>query len=126
MALSTPARVRNRIQASDLDVSDAILSELIEDAQAFIEGKAGRSFSSSDSDYNLARSACTDLAAAYALISMLGGSYSGLTFQEAEVNLNSQQDTKTGLIRQYLSQVRASLDILKPQETSLRPKSSTS
>jgi len=126
MALTTPARVRNRINVKEADISDAALTELIEDAQAFIEGKAERTFAASDSDYNLARAACTDLSAAYCLIRMLGGDYSGLTFKEAKLNLNAQQDTKVSLIRQYLYHVRNTLDILKPQRSALMPKASTS
>jgi hypothetical protein len=40
MAITTPARVRNRIQAAETDISDAVLNEFIADEQAFIEAYA--------------------------------------------------------------------------------------
>ncbi len=126
MALTTNSRVYHKSGFCANDIASAEVDEFIEDAQAFIEGKAERIFAASDSDYNLARSACTDLAAAYCLIRALGGEYSGLAWKETNRNLNAQQDTKVALIKQYLNQVKEALDILKPQRSALRPKASTS
>lgn len=125
-ALTTADRVYHRAGLSSSDVDATHVTEYIEDAQAFIEGKAERTFAATDSDYNLARGACTDLAAAYCLIRILGGQYSGLTFKEANLNLNAQQDTKVALIRQLLNRVQMALEILKPQKSLLLPKASTS
>lgn len=125
MGLTTNSRVYHKAGLSTNDVPPADVDEFIEDAQGFIEGKAERTFAASDSDYNLARGACTDLAAAYCLIRVLGGEYSGLAWQEAKEDLNAQQDTKVSLINQFLNQVKEALDILKPRST-LRPKASTS
>jgi len=125
VALSTPSRVRNKIHVEVTDISDAALTELIEDAQAYIEAEAERTFAATDSDYNLARGACTDLAAAYALIAMLGGSYSGLQFNEADINISAQQSSKLSLIKELLIRVNKVTNILKPKSSALRPKSST-
>jgi hypothetical protein len=42
MAITTPARVRNRIQAAEADIPDEVLNEFIADEQAFAEAYAGR------------------------------------------------------------------------------------
>jgi hypothetical protein len=44
MAITTPARVRNRIQAIETDISDDVLTEFIADEQAFVESYAGKTF----------------------------------------------------------------------------------
>ena len=68
MAITTSARVRNRIQAAEGDISDAVLDEFIADEQAFIESYAGKTFAESDPQFGLARSICTDRCAAKALV----------------------------------------------------------
>jgi hypothetical protein len=126
MALTTNSRVYHKAGLSSNDIVSTDVDEFIEDAQAIIEGKAGRTFAVADSDYKLARGACTDLAAAYCLIRVLGGEASGLAFKEANLDLDSQQESKVQLVKQYLAQVKDALEILKPQRSSLRPKASTS
>jgi hypothetical protein len=75
---------------------------------------------------NRARAACTDLAAAYALIRLLGGKYAGLEYQEPEHDFDSQQHTKTLLIQQLIGQVNEALAVLTRQTVpSLMPKAST-
>ena len=125
VALTTNSRVYHKAGLSSNDVLPTDIDEFIEDAQGFIEGKAERTFATSDSNYYLARGACTDLAAAYCLIRVLGGEYSGLGWREVKEDLNAQQDTKVSLVNQLLNQVKEALDILKPQR-SLKPKASTS
>lgn len=124
--LTTYARVFHRAGLSDKDVDSADIEEFIEDAQAFVEAKAQRVFAITDSDYNLARSACTDLAAAYALIRILGGSYSGLQFSEGELDISAQQRSKLELVNTLLSRANKALNILTPSNASLTPLSSTS
>ncbi len=60
MAIATPARVRNRIQATEADIPDAVLNEFIVDEQAFVESYAGKTFAESDPQFGLARSICTE------------------------------------------------------------------
>jgi hypothetical protein len=60
----TPARVRNRIQAAEADISDEVLNEFIADEQAFIESYPGKTFAETDPHFALARSICTDRCAA--------------------------------------------------------------
>ena len=42
MAITTPARVRNRIQAAEAEIADDVLNEFIADEQAFVEAYAGK------------------------------------------------------------------------------------
>jgi hypothetical protein len=124
--LTTNARVYHRAGVTTSDIPATDIDEFIADAQAFIEGKAESTFSESDSNYNLARAACTDLAAAYALIRLLGGKYAGLEYQEPELDFDSQQHTKTVLIQQLIGQVNEALAVLARQTVpTLVPKAST-
>ncbi len=68
MAITTPARVRNRIRAAEADISDDVLDEFIADEQAFVESYAGKTFADTDPQIALARSICTDRCAAKALV----------------------------------------------------------
>jgi hypothetical protein len=67
MAIATPARVRNRIHATEADISDAVLNEFIADEQV-IEMYACKTFPETDPQFALARSAPIDRSAAKALV----------------------------------------------------------
>ena len=123
--LTTHLRVAHRLGFSDKDVVSEDIEEFIEDAQALIEATAERTFAITDSNYNLARSACTDLAAAYLLIRVLGGSYSGLQFSEDELDISAQQQAKLDLCNKLLARANHALDMLTPK-VALIAKSSTS
>ena len=124
--LTTHLRVAHRLGFSDKDVASEDMEEFIEDAQALIEAMAERIFAITDSDYTLARSACTDLAAAYSLIRVLGGAYSGLQFSEDELNISAQQQSKLELANKLLARANKAIDILKSQQkVSLIAKCST-
>jgi predicted NAD/FAD-binding protein len=114
---------RSGLSSDDITASD--IEEYIEDSQALIEGETERTFEESDSEFHLARAACTDLAAAYALIRMLGGAYSGLGFHEDELELGSQQSTKIQLINKYLARTNQALKILNRSKTGVLPLSTT-
>jgi len=101
------------------------IEEFIEDAQALIEGETEQTYPDSDSNYNLARAACTDLAAAYVMIRMLGGKYSGLEFNEEELELGSQQSTKIQLINKCLARANQAITVLNRGKTGVIPRSST-
>ena len=124
-ALTDYKRVSHRqgLTTEDMDASD--IEEFIEDAQALIEGETEQTYSDGDSNYNLARAACTDLAAAYAMIRMLGGKYSGLEFHEEEMEMGTQQNTKIQLVSKYLAKVNQALKILNRGKTGVIPRSST-
>lgn len=125
--LTTYARVHHRVGFSDKDVDSSHVEEFIEDAQAYIEGEARRIFDITDADYNLARSACTNLAAAYALVRVLGGAYSGLQWSEDELNILAQQQSKLKLANHLFSRAEKAISILKPhKKVALIPKNSTS
>jgi hypothetical protein len=49
----TPARVRNRIQAAEAEISDDVLNEFIADEEAFVEAYAGKTFSDTDPQIGL-------------------------------------------------------------------------
>ena len=124
-ALTDYRRVSHRqgLSTEDMDPSD--IEEFIEDAQALIEGETEQTYVNSDSGYKLARAACTDLAAAYAMIRVLGGKYSGLEFHEEELELGSQQSTKIQLINKYLARVNQALKILNREKPGVLPVSTT-
>ena len=123
--LTTHKRVAHRTGIVDEDVKADELEEFIEDAQALIEGETERTYEEADSTYTLARAACTDLAAAYAMIRMLGGKYSGLEFHEDEIDLGPQQNTKIQLINKYIARTNAALKILNRGRPKLMPRSTT-
>lgn len=125
-SLTDYKRVSHRQGLSDDDMSSSDIEEFIEDAQALIEGDTEQTYVDSDSSYNLARAACTDLAAAYAMIRMLGGKYSGLEFNEEEIDIGPQQNTKIQLINKYLARANAAMAVLNRGKTSLMPRSTTS
>ena len=124
-ALTTYKRVSHRhgLTSNDMDSSD--IEEYIEDAQALIEGETEQTYADGDSQFNLARAACTDLAAAYALIRMLGGKYSGLEFHEEELELGAQQSTKIQLINKYLARANQALKVLNRGRRAVLPETTT-
>ena len=69
MALTTPARVRNRLPFSG--PPDSVVDEFITDAQAWVEAYVGRSISTTDNYYALARSLCTHKACILAILNKL-------------------------------------------------------
>ena len=124
-SLTNYNRVSNRIGFDSKDISSSAVEEYIEDAQAIIEGDTECTFAEGDTGYKLARAACTDLAAAYALVRMLGGSYSGLEYNEDELEIGAQQTTKIELINKYLARVNQALKILNRGKTGVLPRSTT-
>ena len=124
-ALTTWRRVSHRQGVSEEDMDPSDIEEFIEDAQALIEGETEQEYADSDSKYNLARAACTDLAAAYVMIRVLGGKYSGLEFHEEEMDIGPQQNTKIQLINKYLARVNQALKVLNRGRTGVLPRSTT-
>ena len=124
-ALTTWKRVSHRQGVSEEDMDSSDIEEFVEDAQALIEGETERTYADGDSEYNLARAACTDLAAAYVMIRVLGGKYSGLEFHEEEIDIGPQQNTKIQLINKYLARVNQALKVLNRGRTGVLPRSTT-
>jgi len=60
MAITTPARVRNRIQAAESDISEDVLDKFIADEQAFVETYACKTFPETDLQFALAQFAPID------------------------------------------------------------------
>ena len=123
--LTTPARIRNRINAAIGDISDAVLAEFITDEQAYIEGYAGKEFAESDSQFNLARSVCTDRCAAKALL-FIAGLSAGIIYSidELKIDKSDRAATKLSMARDIWDRAEEQLLLLKPA-SSLRPRSST-
>jgi hypothetical protein len=125
VALTDYKRVRNRQGISDDDMDSADIEEYIEDAEALIEGETEQTYIESDSNFNLARAACTDLAAAYVMIRILGGKYAGLEFNEEEMDLGSQQSTKVQLINKYLARANQAINVLNRAKAEVVSRSTT-
>ena len=123
--LTTAARIRNRINAAEGDISDAVLTEFITDEQAYIEGYAKKAFAESDSQFNLARSVCTDRCTAKALLHIAGIS-AGIIYSidELKIDKSDRAATKLSMARDIWDRAEEQLLLLKPA-SSLRPRSST-
>ena len=123
--LTTPSRVRNRIRASESDISNIVLAQFIEDERAFIENYAQNNFSVYDDDFDLARSICTDRCAAKALLHIAGIS-AGIVYSidELKIDKSDRAATKLSMARDIWDHAKEQLLLLKPA-SSLRPKSST-
>ena len=76
MASVSPDRVRNRVNLSNSDIDDSIVTEFIVDACAEIMLETGRTIDHQDCD-QVEASCITDLAALYCLTYLTGGSTSG-------------------------------------------------
>jgi len=123
--LTTAARIRNRINAAEGDISGAVLTEFITDEQAYIESYAENAFAESDSQFNLARSVCTDRCAAKALLHIAGIS-AGIIYSidELKIDKSDRAATKLSMARDIWDHANEQLLLLKPV-SSLRPRSST-
>lgn len=124
--LSTPSRVRNRIKATESDISDAVLTEFIEDEQVNIENYAKTIFAASDSYFGTARSICTDRCAAKALLHIAGIS-AGIVYTIDELKIDKSDPAANKLLtaRELWLHAEEQLLLLKPS-VSLRPRASTS
>ena len=125
--LTTPTRVRNRINASASDINDGILTEFIEDERAIIETYAKKTFSSeSDSDFGIARSILTDRCAAKALLHIAGIS-AGIvyTIDELKIDKSDPASNKLSMARDIWDRAEEQLLLLKPASP-LLPRASTS
>jgi len=126
MAITTPARVRNRIQAAEAEISDDVLGEFIADEQAFLESYAGKTFPETDTQFGLARSICTDRCAAKALLYITAPS-AGITYtiDELKVDKSDPANANLALAKSLWTHAEEQLALLNPS-TRLRPRASTS
>jgi hypothetical protein len=125
MAITTPIRVRNRIQAAEADISDDVLNEFIADEQAFIEAYAQKTFPESDPQFGLARSICTDRCAAKGLVFITAPS-AGVTYtiDELKVDKTDPANARLSLAQSLWAHAGEQLALLNPS-TRLVPRSST-
>jgi len=86
LASVTPNRVRNRVNLSNSDIDDSIVTEFIVDASAEIMAETGLTIDYSNCTE--AEAACiTDLAALYCLAYLTGGSTAGTTFTLGDLSV---------------------------------------
>ena len=71
MSLSTPIQVRQRLSLDNWEGNDKAITQFITDAEAILASFAGHEFTAADSDYKLAVSICTNLAAEQLLIALI-------------------------------------------------------
>ena len=126
-ALSTPDRVRNRINVEESDIPDDKIDEYIEDAQADIEAYAERTFNVGDDLYGTARSVCTDRAACSALTFFLNLSSAGIsyTIDELRIDKSDYRSNKVSLLRMMWARADKNILLLAPSSVLLQPKAST-
>lgn len=65
MALTTVAKIRNRLHLESWEGDDTAIGEAIADAESMIKNYLGTIPGAADADYTLAASVCTDYAAFY-------------------------------------------------------------
>jgi len=125
MAITTPTRVRNRIQAAEAEIADDVLNEFIADEQAFIESYAAKTFPEADPQLALAHSICTDRCAAKALV-YLSAPSAGIsyTIDELKVDKSDPANANLSLAKSLWTHAQEQLALLNPA-TRLRPRSST-
>lgn len=125
--LTTPSRVRNRINVQETDISDEIVNEFIEDSQATIEAYAERTFAVSDSLFGTARTICTELAGCKSLIHFLNLPGAGIsyTIDELRIDKSDYRSNKVSLLRLMWQRADELMPLLKSKEIVL-PRSSTS
>jgi len=125
--LTTPDRVRNRINVEVTDISDEVVTEFIEDSQASIEAYAERVFTETDALFGTARTICTELAACKSLVHFLNIPGAGIsyTIDELRIDKSDYRSNKVSLLRLMWDRADDLMPLLKPKAT-LLAKSSTS
>ena len=112
--LTTPSRIRNRIEVSESDISDEVLQEFIEDETAYLEAYAGKELS----DSALAAAICTDRCAIRALVRLID------LHSEGEIFV--MDVSNKGIILSDLRRdVKSMMPLLK-DKIHLKPKNTTS
>lgn len=125
--LTTPDRVRNRLGSSaDATLTNQVIQEYIDDAAAYIQRVARKSFVPADSLYELARSCCTNVAAMYCIIRPAGGTIDGLdyTIDELTVRKSKQMEARLRTAEKFTRQAEKELDQLQDDDTDY-PQSNT-
>jgi hypothetical protein len=126
MSITTPARVRNRIQAAEAEIADDVINEYIADEQAFIEAYAQKTFAESNPQFGLARSICTDRCAAKALV-FLSAPSAGISYTIDELKVDKSDPANANLVlaKSLWTHAEEQLKLLNPATRS-RPRASTS
>jgi len=101
MALTTAERVRNKFPFSG--PPDYVIDQFIEDAQAWVEAYVGRTITSSDNYYNLARSLCTHRALIFLILRKLEEA----TEEERDVLLRVLDETQAIIAEEKTALKRA-------------------
>lgn len=125
--LTTPSRVRHRINVEETDIDTETITEFIEDSQATIELYAGRIFEDTDLLFGTARTICTDLAACKALIHFLNLPGAGIsyTLDELRIDKSDYRSNKVSLLRLMWNRADALMPLLRPETSLLIPSTTT-
>ena len=103
MASVSPDRVRNRVNLSNSDIDDSIVTEFIVDACAEIVLETGRSIDYQDCS-QVEASCIADLAALYCLTYLTGGSTSGTSFTLGDLSVREVTGSVEGPSPAFLQQ----------------------
>jgi len=124
--LTTPERVRNRMGYADAALTNQVIQEYIDDVTAYIQRVARQTFYTTSPLYELARSVCTDLSAAYAIIRPAGGSIDGLDYSIDELKVKKSEQTKARLntAKEFIRTAEKGLEQLQDDDTDY-PQSNT-
>jgi hypothetical protein len=102
MALTTPQRVRNRINQRVLDIGDDKIGEYIDESQAYMEERVGATWTDDGSaKFKLARGCCTDLAAVLSIQFVLFGRKMGLNYRMDELQIDKSDKQKSMLSQMF-------------------------
>lgn len=113
--LTTPERVRNRMGFTTEDMTDTLLTEFIEDQQAFLENEIDQTWQQGDDGYELARAVVTDLAAMMGLVRITGGTTSGLDYKlgKLEVDKGGQLENRLRVIFEMKTRAQQGIRVLE-------------
>lgn len=128
ISLTTPARVRNRVNLTKYDIPDSAIQEFIDDDQAHIEEFAQKTFLESDPQFGIARNICTDRGAARSLLYLenLNPSVT-YTIDEFRVDKTDVVNARVAWAAALWARADKMLSLLIPvKPSSLLPRSSTS
>lgn len=124
--LTTPERVRGRMIQTDAQLTTQDIQIYIDDVTSYIQRVARTTFTTTHPLYELARTAATDLAAAYCIIRPAGGSIDGLNYSidELKVNTSEQVKAKLNSAEKYIKFAEKYIEELKDDDTDY-PQSNT-
>ena len=119
--LTTADRVLRRLGYTDPSLTTQVIDEYIEDVQAYMENECNKVWDSTDREFGLARSVCTDGAAMYCVIRPSGGLTEGLNYRvdEVQIQKDSQLRARISLAANFSKVAAKGLASLKSEPDDL-------